>query len=47
MSFAINGHIEVLPGTIDLEIKFPLAGLPFKSRIEAEIKETASQVLSS
>ena len=46
MGFSISGLIDVRPAAVDLELKYPLAGLIFKSKIEAKIKEAAAELLA-
>ncbi len=46
MGFALKARIEVHPATVDFDLTYPLAGIPFKGKLESKIRETASQLLS-
>lgn len=43
---AISGNVEVQPNNVQIEISYPLAAVPFKSRIEQEILGKAQALLS-
>jgi hypothetical protein len=45
--FAIRGVAEVRVEVVEMEVHFPFAALPFKSRIEAKIREGAVSALAS
>jgi hypothetical protein len=45
--FAIRGVAEVRIEAVELEVHFPFAALPFKSKIEAKIRENISNLLFS
>jgi hypothetical protein len=45
--FSVNGVIEVGPQAVDFEITFPFVGLPFKSKFESKIRDTALSILSA
>ena len=46
MGFAIAGRLEVEPALVQIEISFPFAALPFKSRVETEILSQAKALLA-
>ena len=46
MGFSFKARIDVRPTTVDFDLTFPLAGIPFKGKVESKIRETASQLLS-
>jgi putative polyhydroxyalkanoic acid system protein len=46
MGFAVTGRLEVQAAVILIEIDFPLAALPFKSRVENEILTHARELLA-
>jgi hypothetical protein len=46
MGMEISGQVEVKPASIEIDITFPLAALPFKGTIEEEIKEKAVELIA-
>ena len=46
LGFHITGAISVEPAQVQVDIQFPFAALPFKSRIEREIVEHARALLA-
>jgi hypothetical protein len=47
MGFAVSGSLVVRPSEVELKGSYPLAALPFKGRIEALIRERATQLLAA
>jgi hypothetical protein len=46
MGFAVAGKIQVDASSVTIEIDFPFAALPFKSRVEKEILTQAQSLLA-
>ena len=46
MGFAVSGTLQVRPGEVVLNGKYPLAAVPFKSKIESMIRDRATQLLA-
>ena len=46
MGFAIDGHLDVKPADVLIEINLPRAAIPFKGRIESEILKHAKELLA-
>src|SRR4051794_4653124 len=46
VGFAISGQIHVEPTVVRIEIDFPFAALPFRSRVENEILTHAKTLLA-
>ena len=46
MGFAVSGRLQVEPSALQIEIDFPFAALPFKSRVEKEILHQAELLLA-
>ena len=47
LSFRIQAEIKALPATVDLEVQFPFAALPFKGTIMTKVTEAANSLLSA
>ena len=47
MGFGLSGTLAVTPSEVEMNGKFPLAALPFKSRIESMIRTRAEQLLAN
>lgn len=46
MGFNISGKLDVRPDKVELKGNYPLAAMPFKSKIESTIRERAEQLLA-
>jgi hypothetical protein len=46
MGFSIDGKLDVQPAEVLIDINFPWAALPFKSRVESEIVKHARELLA-
>lgn len=46
MGFAIDGHLDVQPAEVLIDINLPWAALPFKGRVESEILKHARELLA-
>ena len=46
MGFAVTGQLHVEPTAVEIEVNFPFAALPFKSRVEKEILTQAKALLA-
>ena len=46
MGFSTSGTLTVTPTRAELSGSIPIAALPFKGRIESEIRQRAEQLLS-
>ena len=46
MGFAVNGTIEAQAAAVLIQMHIPLAALPFKSRVESELRKHAEALLA-
>ena len=46
MGFSVRGSLFVEPSEVRLQIKFPLAALPFKHKVKREIIESIRELLA-
>jgi hypothetical protein len=46
MGLAVSGQLQVEANSVQIEINFPFAALPFKSRVEKEILSHAQALLA-
>jgi hypothetical protein len=46
MGFAVTGTIDAQPAVVLIQMQIPLAALPFKGRIEAELSKHAKELLA-
>jgi hypothetical protein len=46
MGFSVAGALTVQPSDVLIEVNLPLAALPFKSKMEQELKTRAQQLLA-
>src|SRR5687767_689955 len=46
MGFNISGSLQVAPGQVELKGSYPFAAMPLKGKIEATIRERATQLLA-
>jgi len=44
--FSVAGKLEVQPGQVVVDLNLPWAALPFKGRIEEELRQRARQLLA-
>lgn len=46
MGFPISGKLEVEPAQVQIEVQLPFAALPFKGRVENELRTHATKMLA-
>lgn len=46
LGFSVDGRLEVQPGEVSVDMNLPWAALPFKGRIESEIRRHGEQLLA-
>jgi len=46
MGFAVTGTIEVQANSVGIQMHYPLAALPFKGRVEAELAKHTKELLA-
>ncbi len=46
MGFAVSGTVDVQAAAVIIDMRIPLAALPFKSKVESKLRQHAAELLA-